>query len=315
MHASRIDGVKAPQHRGTPSYTVTGTLSASSMAAIAKTCVRTAFGWTRVVAASFGGLSRRVRSAAGWLSQPLLIVHIGVYRVATKSLATRSRPRSFLRTQDRTQVFLLNFGPFPEAPFSEMVVELRDPVSRQTPNFLELRPPEASVETPAARERAKLPSKLAQNPNRIAELTVYQSSVRRRVRLKHSRSYFYMLFRMHRRPPESLTPCACVTEEHDPSLPPQRQIRRARAEGCYGDVSPVAAMAPIAAGEIFVADGPLFAARPRSTPVGRRTGSPNVVAATRWWRCRRGSHTRAHTQMQRDSQRETHRAPLCHAAR
>ena len=165
MHASRIDGVKAPQHRGTPSYTVTGTLSASSMAAIAKACVMTAFGRARGTAASFGGLSRRVRSAAGWLSQPLLIVHIGVYRVATKSLATRSRPRSFLRTQDRTQVFLLNCGPFPEAPFSEMVVELRDPVSRQTPNFLELRPPEASVETPAAREPAKLPPKNRAKPN------------------------------------------------------------------------------------------------------------------------------------------------------
>ena len=47
-------------------------------------------------------------------------------------------------------------------------------------------------------------------------------------------------------------------------LPPQRPIGRARAKGCYGDVSPVAAMAPIAAGEIFVADGTLFAARSRS---------------------------------------------------
>ena len=165
MHASRIDGVKAPQHRGTPSYTVTGTLSASSMAAIAKTCVRTAFGWTRGPAASFGGLSRCVRSAAGWLSQLLLIVHIGGYLVSTKSLATRSWPRSFLRTPDRTQGFLLYCGTFPEAPFSEMVVELRDPVSRQTPNFLELRPPEASVETPAAREPAKLPPKNRAKPN------------------------------------------------------------------------------------------------------------------------------------------------------
>ena len=165
MHASRIDGVKAPQHRGTPSYTVTGTLSASSMAAIAKTCVRTAFGWTRGPAASFGGLLRGVRSPAGQLSQLLLIIHIGGCLVSTKSLATRSRPRSFLRTPDRTQGFLLYCGTFPEAPFSEMVVELRDPASRQTPVFLEVRTPEASVETPAAREPAKLPPKNRAKPN------------------------------------------------------------------------------------------------------------------------------------------------------
>ena len=149
MHASRIDGVKAPQHRGTPSYTVTGTLSASSMAAIAKACVMTAFGRARGMAASFGGLSRRVRSAAGWLSQPLLIVHIGGYLVSTKSLATRSRPRSFLRTQDRTQVFLLNFGPFPEAPFRDGRRAPR-PSLETDAGFLESNPPEASVETPAA---------------------------------------------------------------------------------------------------------------------------------------------------------------------
>ena len=129
------------------------------MAAIAKTCVRTAFGGTRGPAASFGGLSRRVRSAAGWLSQPLLIVHIGVYRVSTKSLATRSWPRSFLRTPDRTQNFLLYCGTFPEAPFSEMVVELLDTSLETDADFLEVMPPEASVETPAVRIRAMLPPK------------------------------------------------------------------------------------------------------------------------------------------------------------
>ena len=67
MHASRIDGVKAPQHRGTPSYTVTGTLSASSMAAMSLPvffCVFAVLACARVLAASFGGLVRGVRSAA-----------------------------------------------------------------------------------------------------------------------------------------------------------------------------------------------------------------------------------------------------------
>ena len=63
------------------------------------------------------------------------------------------------------QGFLLYCGTFPEAPFSEMVVELRDPASRQTPVFLEVRTPEASVETPAAREPAKLPPKNRAKPN------------------------------------------------------------------------------------------------------------------------------------------------------
>ena len=129
------------------------------------TCEKKLFLAARSTAASFGGLSRCVRSVAGRLSQLLLIVHIGGCLASTNSLATRSRPRSFLRTPDRTQYFLLYCGTFPEAPFSEMVVELRDPVSRQTPNFLELRPPEASVETPAAREPAKLPPKNRAKPN------------------------------------------------------------------------------------------------------------------------------------------------------
>ena len=149
---------------------MTGTLSASSMAAIAKTCVRTAFGRTRGTAASFGGLSRGVRSAARRLFQLLLILHIGGCLVSTKSLATRSRPRSFLRTPDRTQGFLLYCGTFPEAPFSEMVVELRDPASRQTPAFLEVRTPEASVETPAAREPAKLPKKSRKTQHQVLSL-------------------------------------------------------------------------------------------------------------------------------------------------
>ena len=220
--------MKASPHDGTPRYYRDGHLVGLVHRGHVATCEKKLFLAARSTAASFGGLSRCVRSVAGRLSQLLLIVHIGGCLASTNSLATRSRPRSFLRTPDRTQYFLLYCGTFPEAAFSEMVVELRDPSPRHTLSFfLEVRPPEASVETPAARERAKLPSKLAQNPNRIAELTVYQSSVRRRVRLKHSRSYFYMLFRMHRRPPESLTPCACVTEEHDPSLPPQRQFGRA----------------------------------------------------------------------------------------
>ena len=178
-------------------------------------------------AASFGGLSRGVRSAARRLFQLLLIVHIGGCLVSTKSLATRSRPRSFLALRIARKVFCSTVARFQRRLFQRWSSSSATPARDTRCLFLEVRPPEASVETPAARERAKLPSKLAQNPNRIAELTVYQSSVRRRVRLKHSRSYFYMLFRMHRRPPESLTPCACVTEEHDPSLPPQRQFGRA----------------------------------------------------------------------------------------
>ena len=137
------------------------------------------------------------------------------------------------------------------------------------------------METPTAlgARRAPLKSRKTRPPSyRVA---VRSSPVCRRVRLKQPQSSFAVLFRIHRRPPGSLTPCACVTEEHDPPLPPQRQIGRARAKGCYGDVSPVAAMAPIAAGEIFVADGTLFAARPRSELALADRWPPCAVAATR----------------------------------
>ena len=123
--------MKAPLDNGTPRQHRHGNFVGLVHRGHVATCEKKLFLAARSTAASFGGLSRRVRSAAGWLSQPLLIVHIGVCRVATKSLATRSRPRSFLRTPDRTQYFLLYCGTFPEAAFSEMVVELRDPVSRR----------------------------------------------------------------------------------------------------------------------------------------------------------------------------------------
>ena len=77
-----------------------------------------------------------------------------------------AQPASIVsRTPDRTQGFLLYCGTFPEAPFSEMVVELRDPASRQTLIFGELTSREASVETPAAREPEKLLSKNRAKPN------------------------------------------------------------------------------------------------------------------------------------------------------
>ena len=157
-----------------------------------------------------------------------------LFSVHTKRLATRSYGIVLvLAAPDRAQVFLLycDLWPVSQALLLALEMELADQAARAGPGFLELRYPEASMDTPAALGARKAAVPIAQNPTAKYRVAVISSSVCHRVRLKRCQSLFYMLFRIHRRPPESLTPCACVTDPCSIGLPAQRQFGRAKAGG------------------------------------------------------------------------------------
>ena len=185
---------------------------------------------------------------------------------------------------------------------------------QQKHHLLEERPPETSAETPAAPGLRTGRRPIAQNPSLRRQLEDDRSSVRRRVSLKKPKSQSRPAISRHRKPPESHTVCACVTD------PSSADCHRSDQSAARGRRSATATFLrsqrwPQSLREKFLSPTALYSPRGRGRARRRRTaGSPNVVAATRWWRCRRGSHTRTHT-MQRDPAREKLTAPPYPAAR
>ena len=202
----------------------------------------------------------------------------------------------------RTQVFLLYCD-----KSQTCILESRAPQTSQRDAkrmfFLEVRPAEASVETPAARIRAKLPSNSAQNPSLRRQLEDDRSSVRRRVSLKEPKSQSRPAISRHRKPPESHTVCACVT---DPSSADCHRSDQSAARGRKVATATFLRSQrwPQSLREKFSSQTALYSLRGRGRACAGGPRPPCAVAATD-----------AHTQMQRDAAREKLTAPLCHAAR
>ena len=174
---------------------------------------------------------------------------------------------------------------------------------QQKHHLLEERPPETSAETPAAPGLRTGRRPIAQNPSLRRQLEDDRSSVRRRVSLRKPKSQSRPAISRHRKPPESHTVCACVT---DPSSADCHRSDQSAARGRKAAKATFLRSQrwPQSLREKFSSQTALYSLRGRGRACAGGPRPPCAVAATD-----------AHTQMQRDAAREKLTAPLCHAAR